>query len=724
MIRNIALKNLRRSERNVRTTAPQADIECLAADILARGILQNLVVIPTARDRSRYDVTGGGRRLAALHLLLQQGHITSDYPVPCLVRDAAEAEEDSLAENIQRIQMHPADAFVAFAGLVERGKTVEDIATRFGLPSRIVSQRLKLGRLSPRLLNDYRLGKLSLDHCEAFTLTDDHALQESAYDALSRSYGLSASQIRQHLAMERVPVKSKLGAFVVDAYVQAGFPVTTDLFAEDGRYLDDHQAAVALATDRLQQECDRLVQAEGWAWARPLLEYDYTIIGSTRRTDADVAAVLSDEDRARRLAFVTEHNAILSLYRPDLTVGRPGGTPSADDGDSSGDEEGCCPVCGEPMFDDGDMEFHPFCSAECEAADDEAGEGSEEEDTNPQEADIPQHDVDRMATLKRLIADIDAKLKATYSAAVKARAGCWVLIGSGGALDVREGYLEADNGVDGGGGQGMLSGSGGLPSQRTKEKRLYSAALANDLAAHRTQAFQVGLADNPDHAMTYLLYTLWARLHYSCTASSVSTISAHPAALTHSVVAMDKTPAARALSAIGHRFASLIQTGQGSEDLDLYRAIHGLSSQERSELLAYLMAQTVAVDLSEHGGEQDPVVEHIGQEIGVDPAKWWRPTALDFFGRVSKAYIMSDLGVLGRGLQLLSGKKKTQITVTLDSWFANPEAIKQADLGPAANNNAALPAVTVQAIQSWLPVGMAFAGAGCGGRHGARADAA
>lgn len=45
-------------------------------------------------------------------------------PIPCIVRDAASeilAEDDSLAENMQRVALHPLYQFRAFVSLREKG---------------------------------------------------------------------------------------------------------------------------------------------------------------------------------------------------------------------------------------------------------------------------------------------------------------------------------------------------------------------------------------------------------------------------------------------------------------------------------------------------------------------------------------------------------------------------------------------------------------------------
>lgn len=122
----------RRSKRNARKT-PRLSIPELAASIARIGLLQNLVVILSA-DGEQYEVVAGDRRLTALKLLAKKKRIAADFEVPCLLVPDASARTVSLAENLLREQMHPADQFEAFAALVKEGRPIEDIAADFGVP--------------------------------------------------------------------------------------------------------------------------------------------------------------------------------------------------------------------------------------------------------------------------------------------------------------------------------------------------------------------------------------------------------------------------------------------------------------------------------------------------------------------------------------------------------------------------------------------------------------
>ena len=96
----------------VRTTpaGAAADAE-LKASIAVHGIIENLVLRPAAEGR--FAVVAGGRRLEQAQALVEDGVFDGEYPVPCRIQsDAGDAHELSLAENVIRAAMHPADQVV------------------------------------------------------------------------------------------------------------------------------------------------------------------------------------------------------------------------------------------------------------------------------------------------------------------------------------------------------------------------------------------------------------------------------------------------------------------------------------------------------------------------------------------------------------------------------------------------------------------------------------
>src|SRR5437868_5680736 len=105
----IEVKKLEKSPQNARRTATKAAMEEMKASLLAHGLMQNLVVADAGNGD--YRVIAGGRRLAALRELQEEGRLPETHSVPCQIVTDEHALEMSLAENTVRLAMHPADEF-------------------------------------------------------------------------------------------------------------------------------------------------------------------------------------------------------------------------------------------------------------------------------------------------------------------------------------------------------------------------------------------------------------------------------------------------------------------------------------------------------------------------------------------------------------------------------------------------------------------------------------
>jgi ParB family chromosome partitioning protein len=240
-------------------------IDELAASIAAHGLLQNLVV--SEADKGRYSVEAGGRRLKALRKLAKAKTIPGNEPIPCRVVPLDDATEASLAENVQREPMHPADEIEAFAQLAEAGHGPEAIAGRFGVNGTHVARRLRLARVSPRLIEALKKDEVDLDQLGALAFTEDHALQDKAFFDTSE-WQRTPEQLKARVTQAHVAETDKLARLVgVDAYVEAGGAVASDLFAEDDetRFLADRDLLVRLAEAKLEPIVAE-VQGEGWAF--------------------------------------------------------------------------------------------------------------------------------------------------------------------------------------------------------------------------------------------------------------------------------------------------------------------------------------------------------------------------------------------------------------------------------------------------------------------------
>lgn len=317
IIITIPLNKLAPWSGNVRKTSVSDGIDELAASIAAHGLLQSLVV--REAKRGKYSVVAGQRRLLAMRNLVEAGHIAKDYPVPCmLATDAVDATELSLAENVVRAPMHPADQFEAFKTLAEGGASPPEIAARFGLSETAVAQRLKLGRLSPAILAAYRAGEIDLECAQAFTVTDDHTEQQRVYDQLTR-WSRQPNMIRRALTENEVATSDKRVRFVgLDAYRTAGGIIRQDLFSdEDEGYVTDVALLDRLVADKLSATAAD-ISAEGWKWVEHAAEADYQTLSRFSRCQPD-RAVLSDEDQAELDQLSGEYDSLVDADDGDET---------------------------------------------------------------------------------------------------------------------------------------------------------------------------------------------------------------------------------------------------------------------------------------------------------------------------------------------------------------------------------------------------------------------
>lgn len=312
---SIPLNKLIPWDGNVRRTGVSEGIDELCASIAAHGLLQAPIVRKV--KGGKYAVVAGQRRLLALRRLAENGTIAADMEIPCqLIAVDTDAGEISLAENVVRVAMHPADQFEAFRDLVDRGTGLASVAARFGVSEGLVAKRLKLGRLSPVILEAYRNGDIDLEEAQAFAIVDDHAAQESVLDDLTE-WQRSPSAIRRYLTEGEIPASDKRVRFVgLDAYEQAGGVVRRDLFDDDASgTVIDQTLLNSLVAEKLSAVAAD-VRAEGWAWVEISADFDRSMLRDFRRVQP-VQRELSEEQEALSSALAEEYDVLADSAEAD-----------------------------------------------------------------------------------------------------------------------------------------------------------------------------------------------------------------------------------------------------------------------------------------------------------------------------------------------------------------------------------------------------------------------
>ncbi|MCK4141970.1 ParB/RepB/Spo0J family partition protein [Ralstonia pseudosolanacearum] len=574
----------RRSKRNARK-APRLSIPELAASIARVGLLQNLIVI-LSPDGEAWEVIAGDRRLTALKLLAKKKRIAADYEVPCLLVADASARTVSLAENLLREQMHPADQFEAFAALVKEGRPIEDIAADFGVSPLVVQRRLKLANVSSRLLADYRAGDITLEQLMALTITDDHTAQEAAFYG-APEWQRGASALRERLTEREIDATHSLVHFVgLDAYTAAGGGIRRDLFAEGdaGTYLADAALLETLVRSKLDELAEG-IRSEGWAWVEAVPHLSYA-----------ERQAFQNAPRQRREPTARESRRIASLQnRLDKIDAELEEAYDAEDGDKAETlEQRREQVTGElQAVGDALQGYAPDVCAVAGA--------------------IITIDRNGEAVIHRgLLREAEAKALRTLER-------------------LRQGFA----GTEG------VSGNEGEDDEPVTVAANLSDRLAQRLSAHRTATLQIEVARHPQVALAALVHgmvqTVLLDDHHG-----------HDLPLGVRLTVQDRlegmapdwpeSPAAVALRELQQVAGEALP----QDSAELFAVLLAKPQDELVRLLAVCVAVTVDV-VTPRARQRQPGAE-LAQAVGLDMAAWWKPTADGYFRHVSKAMILDAVG--------------------------------------------------------------------------------
>ncbi len=318
---NIAYDKLVLSQENVRRVKDGVTIEQLAADIGRRKLLQSLNVRPVldcdGEETGTFEVPAGGRRYLALGILVKQKRLAKNEPIPCIVNRSGttSAEEDSLAENVHRENLHPLDQFRAFKALREQGLDVEEIGARFFVSTAIVKQRLRLASVSPKLLELYEKDEIRLEQIMAFSISDDHVRQEQVWDRITSNPNMQEPYyIRRLLTETTVRADDRRAVYVgAEAYEAVGGVILRDLFEQDsGGWFQDAALLEQLVFDRLKADAET-IRADGWKWVEAAISFPYGHTSGMRRVYAEPAE-MSAEEIARYDVVKAEYDALDAKY--------------------------------------------------------------------------------------------------------------------------------------------------------------------------------------------------------------------------------------------------------------------------------------------------------------------------------------------------------------------------------------------------------------------------
>jgi ParB family chromosome partitioning protein len=291
---------------NARRVGRGTEIPALAASIGAHG-LQTPLKVQEGHDKD--GVVGifvgtGNRRLAALRLLVEQSQMTPDAPVECIeFGSAVDAREAALAEQINRVSLHPADEYVEFHDLADAGMSEASIATRFGIDPKRVKRILALGQMTTSVLDWWRAHGATSEAFAtvcAFTLAPSLDDQEKLFKKLDKQGAVRAWSVKQALGADNHEAARAIKIAGLEAYKAAGGRYTQDLFG-DSHVIIDPAIAEQVANDKLNSVLEGL-KAEGWSWVSTGGELPYSwSYAWSKEKPADGKATADEKKQIKKL---------------------------------------------------------------------------------------------------------------------------------------------------------------------------------------------------------------------------------------------------------------------------------------------------------------------------------------------------------------------------------------------------------------------------------------
>ena len=618
---DIPFNKLVLSQANVRRVKAGISIEELAEDIARRTLLQSLSVRPVldaeGKETGTYEVPAGGRRFRALELLVKQKRMAKTQPVPCIVREDGLPEEDSLAENIHRVALHPLDQFRAFQNLRDAGLSEEDIAARFFVTPAVVKQRLKLAAVSPKLLELYAEDAMTLEQLMAFTVTNDHARQEQVWEGLARSPIREAYYIRRQLTEGAVRASEKRARFVaVAAYEAAGGVVMRDLFEQDeGGWLQDIALLDRLALEKLTAEAEA-IRAEGWKWIEVAIEFPYGHTARLRHLAGEVVG-LTESEQQRHDALRAEFEKLEAEYAeaeelPDDIDQRLGEIETELE-----------------SFKNRSVIYDPVEIARAGA--------------------FVSIDHDGELRVDRGYVRPEDELPAAPDGEMP-EAGAIGSPGNAAVITVRNGVSQEPE----------------SPEEDDGIKPL-ADRLVTELTAHRTLALRDALANDHDTAFVAVLHALCLKAFYRFAVDSCLEIDAKSATFAHQAPGLNDCAPAKAIESRHDNWAKQLPSEPG----DLWNVLVALDRNKQAALFAH--CTSLAVNAVHEQWNRNPKrfahADQLARAVGLDMvAAGWTPTVGNYLARVTKARILEAVH-----------EAKGEASAQLIDHLKKPEMAKEAE---------------------------------------------
>jgi ParB family chromosome partitioning protein len=186
---------------------------------------------------------------------------------------------------------------------------------------------------------------------------------------------------------------------------------------------------------------------------------------------------------------------------------------------------------------------------------------------------------------------------------------------------------------------------GEIGPDRLQKNGGLSQRLVDELSVQRRDILAVHVASDPALALDLAIFLMVDReAGYSRERSGSSLVAMAP----NNPVLDFKTPDAAATIARSEAVDALDRSWTGGDTraarFDAFRA---LPEEARGGWLAHAVSRTLEASLNLPGDLFCGFHDHLAQIIGIDVARWWRPTGANYFDRVPKGITLEALAEIG-----------------------------------------------------------------------------
>jgi ParB family chromosome partitioning protein len=180
LVHQLPIDSLIPNPNQPRRSFDEEKLEELAQSISIHGVIQPLIVRPSAQE-GLYDIIAGERRWKAAKMAGLQ-------TIPALVRDAVDSRKNlelSLIENIQREDLNPIEKAKGYHALLEDfALTQEEVATRVGQKRATIANMVRLLDLPQDIQDRVASGTLSMGHARTLLALPDREQQRALADRI------------------------------------------------------------------------------------------------------------------------------------------------------------------------------------------------------------------------------------------------------------------------------------------------------------------------------------------------------------------------------------------------------------------------------------------------------------------------------------------------------------------------------------------------------------